>query len=197
TIFLDMETERIEFNTISLSFKDAILDVLSYLKENGHHKIAFLGGQEVLADNSVYEDCRVRYFLECAKPMGFEYNPWFLIDRYSRESGYEMMKTILENPVRPTAVFCCSDPLAIGALKAIREAGLKIPRDISIIGFDDIEDAAYSLPALTTVHAEPARMGSFAAGMIHQMITRNDVLTPFKIVFPCYLVKRDSVRSIP
>ena len=196
TIFLDMETDRIEFNTISLSFKDAVRDVLEYLRTNGHQKIAFLGGQEVLADSSVYEDCRIRYFLDFARPMGFEYNPWFLIGRYSRESGYEMMKTILENPVRPTAVFCCSDPLAIGALKAIREAGLKIPQDISIVGFDDIEDAAYSLPALTTVHTEPARMGSFAASLVHQMITQSDVLTPFKMVFPCHLVIRESVRKI-
>lgn len=196
TIFLDMETDRIEFNTISLSFKNAVLDVLEYLKEKGHTKIAFLGGQEVLSDNTVYDDHRVRYFLDYARPMGFEYNPWFLIGRYTRESGYEMMKTILENPNRPTAVFCCSDPLAIGASKAIREAGLKIPKDISVIGFDDIDAAAYSLPALTTLHAEPAKMGSFAASMVHQMITRNDVLTPFRIVFPCQLVERESVGSV-
>lgn len=196
TIFLDMQTDRIEFNTISLDFHNAVIDVLDCLQAKGHRKVGFLGGQEILSDQSVYNDLRIEYFTSEAKKRKIEYNPWFLVDRYSRESGYQMMKMILENPNRPTAVFCCSDPIAIGAMRAIQEEGLKIPADISLIGFDDIEDASYAMPPLSSVRAESAEMGEFAAGLLHHMMQRKMVPVPFRIVFPCKLITRESVADL-
>lgn len=146
TLFLDMQTENIQYNTVSLDFKSAIRDVINTLHEYGHQKIGFLGGQEILENNHAYDDSRIKYFCEFAKEKGMEYNPWFLIDQFSRASGYSMMNKLLETENHPTAVFCCSDPIAIGAYRAIIENGLKVPDDISLIGFDDIEEAQFMNP---------------------------------------------------
>jgi len=77
---------------------------------------------------------------------------------------------------RPTAVFCGNDDLAIGALKAAKEMGLRVPEDVSITGFDDIEIASLAEPALTTVHVPHREMGRRAAGMLIDMVKTG--LTP-------------------
>lgn len=195
TIFLDMQTEEIRYNTISLDFKNAMKDVVSLLWEYGHRKVGFLGGQELLNENLTYDDRRIRYFCQFAREKGLEYNPWFLIDSFSRNSGYEMMKQILASEERPTAVFCCSDPIAFGAARAISEAGLSVPEDISLIGFDDIEEASYMVPALTTVHADIADIGEYS-GMMMETLIKNHPGIPSRTVLPCRIERRGSLKNL-
>lgn len=194
-IFVDMQTPLIQYNTISLDFKNAMREVVSLFVENGHHSVGFLGGQETLDDNSVYDDPRIPYFIEYAKEAGLNYNPYFLIDRFSRDSGYEMMKTLLDAPTRPTAVFCCSDPIAIGAMRAIAEEGLRVPEDISIVGFDDINAAKYCTPPLTTVHVDSYYLGEYAAVLMKSMLEIKPVL-PFRMVLPCSMTMRQSLGKL-
>lgn len=194
-IFLDMDTDAIEYNTVSLDFKQAMKEVLDYLYTLNHRKIGFLGGQEILSDGSVYPDQRISCFTDYAKELGVEYEPWFMVDKYTRESGYEMMKSLLKNKQRPTAVFCCSDPIAIGAMRAVAEAGLSIPNDISIIGFDDIEDCRYCTPPLTSVRAETVHMGEYAGMLMHAML-QQPVSTPFRLQLPTALNKKMSVKKL-
>lgn len=194
TLFLDMVTESIEYNTISLDLHQAMIDVTEYLIRLNHKKIGFLGGQEVLSDNSVYKDKRIEAFTSTAKKNNIEYNPYFLIDEYTRESGYKMMKQLLNEKEYPTAVIACSDPIAIGALRAIREKGLHVPEDISLVGFDNIEETEFLDPPLTTVHAPSHYMGKYGA-MILELMMQTGPMVPCQILLPCSLVIRESVKK--
>ncbi|GJM58317.1 LacI family DNA-binding transcriptional regulator [uncultured Dubosiella sp.] len=195
-IFLDMQTPLIEFNTIVLDLENAMKEVVGYLAACGFERVGFLGGHEILEDGSVYPDARVEGFLKEAKARSLEYDPFFLIDAYTKESGYRMMRQLLEQPAQPQAVVCCSDPIAIGAMRAIREKGLHVPEDISIIGFDDIEDARYCDPPLTTVHAPANELGRYGAMLLLDLMEKRIDL-PFQMKLPCHLALRKSVRMTP
>lgn len=195
TLFLDMVTDRIEYNTISLDLHQAMIDITEYLIRLNHKKIGFLGGQEVLSDYTVYKDKRIEAFTTTAKAHNVLYNPYFLIDEYTRESGYKMMKQLLEGESYPSAVIACSDPIAIGALRAIREKGLRVPEDISIVGFDNIEETEFLDPPLTTVHAPSHYMGKYGA-MILEMMIQTGPMVPCQILLPCSLVIRKSVKKV-
>jgi len=89
---------------------------------------------------------------------------------FSAPSGYAAMKTLLGKPVKPTGVFCSNDEMAIGAARAIKETRLRIPRDISIIGFDDIRFSGYCDPPLTTIHQPQAAIGEMAMQLMIEML---------------------------
>lgn len=191
-VFLDMQTSSIQFNTISLDLEQAMKDVLAYLAKQNFERVGFLGGYETLEDHEVYRDPRTETFLREAKKYGMVYDPYFLIDAYTKESGYKMMMHLLEQETLPQAVVACSDPIAIGAMRAIKEKGLQIPKDISIIGFDDIEDAKYCDPPLTSVHAPAKQLGQYGAMLLLDLIQKQIEL-PFQMLLPCHLVIRNSV----
>ena len=105
--------------------------------------------------------------------------------------GYREMKALLALDEPPTAVFAVSDRTALGAIQAIEEAGLRVPADVSIVGFDDMPPDVYPAPALTTVTSKRLEMGHIAMQRLHQIIKRpRDA--PFNIVMPCQLVIRNS-----
>ena len=101
------------------------------------------------------------------------------------------MKALLARGQPPSAVFAVSDRTALGAIPALREAGLRVPQDISIVGFDDMPPDVYPAPALTTVTSERLAMGQIAMQRLHQII-QNPQLTPINIVMPSQLIKRES-----
>lgn len=97
--------------------------------------------------------CKEKVVFGFLQKNGIEALPYIQEDAFTSEAGYRMMKTILGNEDRPSAVFCASDPIAIGALRALQEAGIRVPEEISLVGFDDINAARFTNPPLTTIHA--------------------------------------------
>ena len=195
TIFLDMETDEIEYNTISLDFKTSMKTVINYLVSLNHQKIGFLGGKEVLEDGSEYPDFRQEYFIKYCSRNGVDYKDFIMIDEFSRESGYRMMTNMIQSNNLPTAIIAASDPIAIGAIRALKEHGIRVPEDVSSVGFDDIEDAIYTSPALTTVSTPNYYMGQYGAMMIYSILNEYDTI-PVKITLPCHFVERDSCKKI-
>lgn len=194
-IILDMPVDDYDVTTFSLDFKKAVYDVMDYLTKKGHEKIAFLGGREYLGNKELFYDERKKYYVEYCNKKKLDSVTYVKEKKYSIESGYEMMKELLDEGKKPTAVFAASDHIAVGAMKAIQERGLLIPGDISIVGFDDVEFCNYITPALTTMHAPAYDMGQYgvnflfaASNMIH--------ITPIKVKMPCKLVERDSCATI-
>jgi DNA-binding LacI/PurR family transcriptional regulator len=110
----------------------------------------------------------------------------------TQQDGYEAMKRLLALPTRPSAVFARNDFTAFGAMCAIRDAGLVIPGDIAVVGFDNVPLASYFTPSLTTVEQPTAELGRKAAAMLLERIERASTEAPREICFPCRLIIRDS-----
>ena len=194
TIFVDMKTSKIHCNTIILDFHEAVIEALDYLYGLGHRKIAYLGGKEVLSDNSIYFEERKESFVRYCQEHSIEYRPYLYEEHFSAESGYEMTKKMIAKGNLPTAIFAASDPIAIGAMRALYENNYKIPEDISIVGFDDISVASFSNPPLTTVHTPTEFMGEYAAHYITLQAKDGSLKyqTPIRLTLPCSLIIRNS-----
>lgn len=110
------------------------------------------------------------------------------------EIGYQVMRQILDERPRPTAVFAANDRMALGAMRAIYEAGLKVPDDLSIIGLDNIEVSAYQVPPLTTIHQPFVEMAKLGTELLLTKLEGGPVTEPHVVLQPS-LVRRQSTAA--
>jgi LacI family transcriptional regulator len=113
------------------------------------------------------------------------------------EIGYKPMQGLLERTREFTAIFCFNDIAAIGAIRALRDAGLSVPCDVSVVGFDDILSAAYATPSLTTVRQPLTEMGKRGAAILLERIANREAPFPSEIVMAPELVVRESSGPAP
>lgn len=123
-------------------------EAVSLFIANGHRDIAIIEGTSQFRSSQERKEGYLQALMESELPIHQQY---IVKGNYNMESGYQAMKHLLALEKPPTAVFCSNDDMAIGAMKAINKAGLQVPVDLSIIGFDDIGYSEFSIPALTTV----------------------------------------------
>lgn len=109
---------------------------------------------------------------------------------YQERSGFEAMASLLEQPERPTAVFVASDVVALGALSAARAAGLNVPDDLAVVGFDDIQSSQYVMPPLTTVRVPAHEIGATSAQMLLNIIQNGH--RPASVFLETELIMRES-----
>ncbi len=127
---------------------------------------------------------------------GLSVNPQLIVaGDFSQESGYQAMARLLRLPERPTAVFTASDSMAVGALRAVREAGLTVPGDLALVSFDDLPVAAFADPPLTTVHQPVPELGVKAVELLIEQIKQPE-LPPRQVRLPTRLVVRRSCGSV-
>jgi len=157
---------------------------VDYLHDLGHKKIAYIGETKEEVRYGGYLDALTAHKLRIRK----DYTANVPL---SSEGGYQGAKKLLEARCDATAVFCCNDVTAIGAMKAYQEAGLRIPEDISVISIDDIDTAQYLTPMLTTVHIPVEEMGQMTAKILIDRIEGGHRL-PIKVNLPFYIAARDS-----
>lgn len=158
----------------------------------GHTRIAHLAGRA----GSWATKQRLRGFREALRAADLELpEQWLRFGTFRIDSGYSLMRELLAQPDRPTAVFCGNDRMALGAYLAVKEAGLRIPDDISIVGYDDQEELAADIhPGLTTVALPFYEMGRWAVQAL--LDGKVDELPP-RTLIPCPLVERESVAPPP
>jgi len=169
---------------------------LQHLFQLGHRKIAFIKGQAFSSDT----ESRWRAIHEAAGELGLCVNPKLTVrlegDSSSPALGYEVTKQLLSAGGDFTALFAFNDVSAIGAMRAIRDTGRKIPGDISVVGFDDIQSAAFQSPGLTTVRQPLRRMGEIAAQTLLQRIDQSKNGRPPKsITVEPELIIRESTTA--
>lgn len=142
--------------------------VIRRFMELGHTDIAYIGGGR----QAVISGIRLEAFLEAAANNGLKLREEWIVqqDTFDIEEGYERMKLWLSQEERPKAVFASTDMYALGAIRAIREKGLRVPDDISVIGCDDIAAARYMHPPLTTIRQDKPRIGTMAAELLVELI---------------------------
>jgi LacI family transcriptional regulator len=161
-----------------------------YLIQNGHQRIGYISGD---LERMSFKQ-RFNGYKKALKYHNIAVDS-SLIQTGGLEKGYQHLKNLLVLENRPTAIFAANDINAIHGYKAIQELNLKIPDDISIIGFDDIDLAKYASPALTTVRVYKEELGSIAIRMLFQLI-RQEIKTPVTTIVPTKLIERESVRKI-
>ncbi|MDD8049174.1 MAG: LacI family DNA-binding transcriptional regulator [Thomasclavelia sp.] len=191
-VFVDMKNSPIKYSTISLDFKSAINDMMNYLIKLGHKSIGYLGGKEFLSDETEYQDERYITYLNNCKENKIDYKGYIYSDSYTRESGYTMMNDLINTGRLPSAIVCASDPIAIGAMRALKEHNINVPKDISIISFDDIADVSYTNPPLTSMHAPTHLMGEYAAKIVYTLLEESSI--PIQMIIPCTLMERESCK---
>ena len=137
--------------------------VLTHLQSLGHRRIVFVRGQSFSADAAE----RWRYIVDVAQERGMPIRSELIVqlnrDLSSPELGYPVIQQLLSNRARFSAVVAFNDLSAIGAIRALQDFGLRVPADVSVIGFDDIDAAAFNNPRLTTIRQPLAEMGRLAA----------------------------------
>lgn len=158
----------------------------------GHRSIGVLGGDPA-------QSCAARVRFQGVKSAfqaeGIDFDPstQYAVSTFSMESGYHAMKRLLQGPRKISAVFAMADVLAIGAMRAIRECGLRIPEDISIIGFDGIELGGYLSPKLSTIR-QPVH--EIASGSMKALLHCMRGGQPTHIIAPFTLISRESSKII-
>ena len=164
---------------------------VQYLIDNGHTKIG------MLTNESGYYEMTERYdaYRQCLKDNGIPFSTDYIEDGpVTIEGGYQAALRLLENKV-VTAVCCGNDQMAIGTYRAAYELGIEIPKDLSVIGFDDLEISSYLNPPLTTV-AQPAfDIGYTAAKYLFQSINQPEIPIPNK-EFGTEFIIRGSTTAI-
>ena len=164
-----------------------------YLIERGHREIGVIPGP--LERNTGAG--RLAGFMQAMKEAHISVpENWIVQGDFEPESGYRAMQQILSQQHRPTAVFCGGDIMAMGAICAADEMGLRVPQDISLIGYDNVRNARYFSPALTTIHQPKDSLGEAAFNMLLDRIVNKREESQSIEVHP-RLVERRSVADGP
>ncbi len=174
-------------NLSSVSTDDAAAAAaaIDHLIMLGHYHIGILGGQmeRSQAAQTRYKGC-VRSFAEHGRD--FYPNRQYEPARFSVEAGYQAMGRLLNKMPELTAVFVMSDVMAIGAIRAIQDRGLKVPNDVSVLGFDGIELGSYLVPQLATIRQDEEKIARRSVEILLSMIENEDSavheFVPFKVV---------------
>jgi LacI family transcriptional regulator len=184
----------------------AVQQALTHLYGLGHRRIAFMRGPRAIPDS----EFRWIAIQQVAKEIGLRIDPahviridtsgWSMKTGYhpmTPEIGYKPMAALLEKKRDFTAIFCFNDIAAIGAIRALKDAGLSTPGDVSVVGFDDIQSAAYSTPSLTTVRQPLWEMGKRGAQVLLERIANREKEFPPEIVMAPELTVRESTGPAP
>jgi LacI family transcriptional regulator len=159
------------------------------IRQRGHQRIAFIGVTEAFAAGArrrlAYEQALDRAGL--VAPASY-----VQIGDWSTESGEQAMHALLSLDEPPTAVFACNDLMALGALEAASQRGLRIPQDVAVMGFDDIPPASWVRPRLTTVAQHPREMGFILAQALFERIQGEYEGPGRRFEVPCRLIERES-----
>jgi len=183
---------------IVLNHARAAMLALEHLHSLGHRRIAFIKGQEFSSDTAI----RWQSIREAAAKLGIAIDERLVVqlkgESSSPELGYKVTQELLGSSASFTALFSFNDVYAIGAIQALRESGRTVPDNVSVVGFDDIQSAAFQNPALTTVRQPLRQMGMTAAETLLQRITNSAQDSyPNEIVVEPALIVRASTASVP
>lgn len=190
-VFLDKFYGSEDCSYVTVNNRSAAFQAVDHLLQIGHRRIGIVTAS-VTASVSVKE--RFAGYREALRARGVEYDPALTArsERQIEEGGFQAARKLLQAGRVPTALFCINDVIAIGAMRAIYDAGLEIPRDISVVGFDDVPIAALLRVPLTTVAQPIQRMGAAAVELLMERIEGAPPRPPRQVVLEAHLVVRRS-----
>jgi LacI family transcriptional regulator len=193
-VLLDRKIEGVSANFVGIDDVNAGIMATNHLMDVGCKVVAHIGGSDV----STALDRQSGYSLALAK-RGLVPRPEYIVkyghgDDAGDATGYNGMKQLLQLDPRPDGVFCCNDPIATGALRAIWDAGLQIPKDIAVVGCGNVHyDDLLRVP-LTSIDQDSNGLGTSAAKLVLSIIKRKSKSTPKTVLLESKLVVRASSR---
>jgi LacI family repressor for deo operon, udp, cdd, tsx, nupC, and nupG len=183
--------EGLPLPSVRIDNEQAAREAVSYLIALGHRRIATITGP---MESRLGRD-RLAGFKAAMADADLQIEDRFLsIGAFDLDSGKRGMQSLLSLRDRPTAVFCANDEMAMGALRALYEAGMRVPDDCSIMGFDDIRFAEYAIPPLTTIAQPNVAIGEAAMNLMLECLAGEGVIR--EVVLPHQLVVRGSTATI-
>jgi LacI family transcriptional regulator len=173
--------------------RNAARCAIDALVAQGHRRIAMIGG-----DREVSEISRLRYegCMEAFQAYGIRFNGEkdYETVRYSYQDGYDAAKRLLAAGRSFTALFAMADILAIGAIRALRDAGLRVPEDVSVMGYDGLSIGAFLVPQLSTVGQSVAVMARESVALLLECMEKDAEAR--HVVVPFTIYQRESIRNI-
>jgi DNA-binding LacI/PurR family transcriptional regulator len=176
----------------------AARDMTGHLLERGRGRIAAIGPQPHQINGTAQR--RLEGYRQALAAAGKPADPALEVPvrRLHRAEGADAMRRLLTVGARPDALFCFSDQLALGAMHVARQAGIRVPDDLAIAGFDDVEDARYANPSLTTVAPDKVQIARAAMECVaHRLVERGDRAPARRIIAGHHLEIRDSTGLRP
>ncbi|MDZ7361361.1 MAG: LacI family transcriptional regulator [candidate division KSB1 bacterium] len=190
-VVVDNHLQDQSFDTINSDNVSGAEDMMRYLISLGHEQIGFLLG----ANRHPNMQARYRAYRDSVRQHHLPSKPgWIGRGDVTAEGGYQAMAAILQSGELPTAIFASNDAMALGAIKLLYERGLRVPQQISVVGFDNIFLAEHATPPLTTVDVDKIRMGQLAAQRLIEKLKNQDDPVRETIVPTRLIVRQSAVR---
>jgi LacI family transcriptional regulator len=190
TVLVAGHTELPGITNVVLNHELAAELALGHLYQLGHRKIAFMQGQPFSSDSDTRWAATVRAARELGLAVSDDLTIHLEKDSHSPEISYPGIRDLIQSRRHFTAVLCFNDVSAMGTIRALHEAGISVPNDVSVLGFDDIQSSQYQVPSLTTIRQPLQKMGSTAARMLLKKLA--DEMTPELIRIDPELIVRES-----
>ena len=185
------EVEGLPLDSVRIDDVAAAREAVSFLIGIGHRRIGMLAGQR----DTPPQQQRERGYREALEAHGVLFDAGIVLGgEFREEDAYRAMRALLDVADPPTGVFAASDLMAIGAIMAVRDAGLSVPDDVAIVGFDDIPVARHIHPPLTTIAQFEEKIGRRAAEMLFERLATGASLPGRHEVMPFELIVRGSAR---
>ncbi|QQD81144.1 LacI family DNA-binding transcriptional regulator [Bacillus siamensis] len=195
-VFVNGTPDPSRYDSVSVDFYAAAQKAIEHLLSLGYQRLGYIGGRERehtvingINSNQTIEDKRLTAFLQMA---GAE-PEHVLVGEYSMHEGFRLMKEAIKGGSLPDAFFIASDSMAVGALKALQEAGLQVPRDTAIVSFNGIDEAEYASTPLSTVKVYTEEMGRTGVKLLLDRLNGRTV--PLAVTLPTSLIVRQSCGS--
>jgi len=183
--------EKRRFPAVNINHRLASSEATHHLIESGHRRIAFIGGSLEEPQKGL---AKLEGYREALESAALPFDEQLVrIGDYRYDSGYTAMKQLLELDDPPTAVFCASDEMAVGAIHAIQDKGLRVPDDVEVIGYDDVPLASMMRPKLTTVAQPMYDLGAVAMRLLTKFMN-HEPIEEQRVTLLHQLIQRDSTK---
>jgi DNA-binding LacI/PurR family transcriptional regulator len=188
-VFYDVGTPRENITNIKVNYRRGMEKLTDYLYSLGHRRLGFVGHHAMLGPINE----RMKAVLD-AVARHPELEVVTAADTDTLEGGRRAARVLLSAERRPTAIVCVNDIMAVGALRELRDQGLRVPQDVSVTGFDNLKMAQFCYPALTSMHIPRDEIGQI---MCDSLLPKNDSAPEREIVIDPEFVVRDSTGPAP
>lgn len=193
-VVLGERTFPLRVDHITMRSREGARAATAHLVERGCRRIALVGAHD--GETATTAGLRLAGYRAALDDAGISFDPTLVapIEIWHRSSGADAMKRLLDAGLRPDGVFAMNDDLAMGVIRAVQDAGMRVPQDVAVIGFDDVDEARYTVPSLSTVDPGRRQIAETAVEMLLERIEDHgvDSISPRDVAPPFQIIARES-----